>query len=332
MNAVAAATTAPGGIYRLPSQQATLKLEQARDNPKCVILSHELSRGLMGKYIKDELLPPDATWESHNIVADFEMGKTTVGLVLPLLAHKRNEKGVLLRMAHVKGDYLHKLLIIINDMAEQQDEAIYLTRLGILCNTSGWTMVVAWSPEEAARYIRTFRKYLNHSVALIDDKLDTRRTGLFYANFETALLTIDGIQQRDVRHLLARFGSFAQLANADVEWLKECENFGPVKAQRLYDVFHKPFSFGKKKKAKGKRSAKNEVDTEIPPANSFASSTGAPEGLTTSAASSLPALLSVSAPSSSSSPSNEMPAGAGEPHTPTVVLDEATTSFGSNAP
>ena len=105
---------------------------------------------------------------------------------------------------------------------------------------NGWTLLCAWSNEEAARYCETLKVYENKSAADLiavsnADETD-ERTRI------TELLTmIKSVNRTDVSTLMTEFGSLAKLSKATPKQLLSVAGFGEKKVSRLHTVMHAPF-------------------------------------------------------------------------------------------
>ena len=123
-------------------------------------------------------------------------------------------------------------------LVEIQDNASTLLFLNKLAVLNNFTLVLAWSEEEAARYLETFKAYENKDAAVIQRK----EKETYVDQVTDVLCAIPTINKTDSIQLISQFGSLNAVMNADVEELSLCPGVGEKKVKRLFDAFHKPFS------------------------------------------------------------------------------------------
>lgn len=93
------------------------------------------------------------------------------------------------------------------------------------------------SPEEAGRYLETYKAYEQKPADLLMEKLEQD----FVSRVTECLTTVKSVNKTDSQTLLTTFGSLEQLTAASREDLALCPGLGPQKARRLFDVLHEPF-------------------------------------------------------------------------------------------
>ena len=106
-----------------------------------------------------------------------------------------------------------------------------------MCVPAGCPLILAWSPEEARRYLETYKACKQKLADLPMEKLEQD----FVSWVTECLTTVRSVNKTDSQTLLTTFGSLEQLIAASREDLSLCPALGPQKAQRLFDVFHEPF-------------------------------------------------------------------------------------------
>lgn len=100
-----------------------------------------------------------------------------------------------------------------------------------------FTLVLAWSTAEAARYLETFKAYARKPADLIQERND----GAFASQLQETLGAIRPLNKTDVATLHATFGSLSAMMGASREQLSQCAGLGGRKVQRLLDTFDEPF-------------------------------------------------------------------------------------------
>jgi DNA excision repair protein ERCC-1 len=118
------------------------------------------------------------------------------------------------------------------------------------------TLVLAWSQEEAARYLETLKAFEHKDASLIQKKKEVT----FHDQVAVSLGCVRSVTKTDASQLLSSFTTMRKILNADMEELRLIPGIGDKKVKRLYDAFHKPFSIGmaKKRKLEQERQNKNQ--------------------------------------------------------------------------
>lgn len=130
--------------------------------------------------------------------------------------------------------YLLRILLVHVDTSEYQKALKELTKIALLTNL---TLILAWSFEEGARYLETYKAYENKPPDLIKERVDSD----FSSRVTESLTTVKKISKTDAGTLINSFKTMERLINASKEDLVLCPGLGPQKAQRLYSLFHEPF-------------------------------------------------------------------------------------------
>eukprot|EP00160_Parvularia_atlantis_P014381 Unigene3549_Nuclearia_a/m.10833 Unigene3549_Nuclearia_a/g.10833 ORF Unigene3549_Nuclearia_a/g.10833 Unigene3549_Nuclearia_a/m.10833 type:complete len:140 (+) Unigene3549_Nuclearia_a:432-851(+) len=113
-----------------------------------------------------------------------------------------------------------------------------------MCVITKFTLILAWSNEEVARYLETYKAYELKSA----DAIKGRANADFVSVMTDALTSIRSVNKTDVVTLLTQFGSLKNIMNATKEQLALCPGFGEQKAKRLHDAFREPFIADKKRR------------------------------------------------------------------------------------
>ena len=129
-----------------------------------------------------------------------------------------------------------------------------LEKISIFSNLS---LVLCWSNEEVARYLETFKAYEFKSAETIMEKATVTPQGQTTLNFNTSdanfvnsitdfLCQIKSINKTDASTLRQTYGSIKQLSERSKDELNLCPGLGPLKVNRLHEVFKIPFLIEKK--------------------------------------------------------------------------------------
>ena len=223
-------------LYISPKQQGNLVLQYIRNVPTQFI----------------RMLP------------DYLFSPTQCALFLSLKYHKVNKSYLQLRMDQIKMDFVLRILLVLVDV---QDNAQVLRDLQHRAIVQKWTLVLAWTAEEAGRYLETFQAMHNthHHTSLIQKPKSANQFGDQVTHVLTAC---PALNKTDAANLLGHFGSMQALfAKATPEELALVPGLGQVKVARLYEALCKPFTNRKRKKTKKGKQAqlqnpatKNEQD------------------------------------------------------------------------
>ena len=97
--------------------------------------------------------------------------------------------------------------------------------------------MLSWSPEEAARYLETYKAYEHKPAELLMERTDSD----FTSQAIDCLTSVHKVNKTDAVTLLRTFKTMAAILTALPEEMSLCPGIGLQKAQRLYDTFHEPF-------------------------------------------------------------------------------------------
>jgi len=99
------------------------------------------------------------------------------------------------------------------------------------------TLISSSRVEEAGTYLATYKAFEHRSPDLIKERQDKDYQSLL----RSALTSINKVNKTDAETLRTTFGSFAGVAKATPEQLRNLPGFGQVKVRRIKDAFEKPF-------------------------------------------------------------------------------------------
>jgi DNA excision repair protein ERCC-1 len=130
------------------------------------------------------------------------------------------------------------------------------------------TVMLAWSPEEAARYLETYKvgAFLALAQTLFltflfsqnfenkpPDQLQEKVAQDYVSQLAGALGTVRGVNKTDAVTLMTTFGCMKDIMGTRLSDLRLCPGFGETKAERLHRVFNQPFVPESIKKTKPNR-------------------------------------------------------------------------------
>lgn len=127
-----------------------------------------------------------------------------------------------------------RILLILVDIPDSAACIQELTKVALL---SSLTLMLAWSPVEAARYLEAFKIYENKPPEVLQGIKDTSYQG----HLNGFLTSIRGVNKTDVARLKSEFGTVKKVLEADKEKLSSLPGIGDKKAGRIHDLFRLPF-------------------------------------------------------------------------------------------
>lgn len=109
-----------------------------------------------------------------------------------------------------------------------------LNKIAFACD---FTLILAWSNAECARYLETFKAYEGKSAAAIQEKVETE----FLPKLTSVLTNVRSVNKTDVVTLMDVFGSFGGICRAGEQELVLCPGIGDKKVKRLHRALNEPF-------------------------------------------------------------------------------------------
>ncbi|TYZ64746.1 hypothetical protein PybrP1_004289 [[Pythium] brassicae (nom. inval.)] len=131
--------------------------------------------------------------------------------------------------------YRTKVVLCFVDVDDNEVALREINRVALL---SQFTLILAWSWLEAARYLETLKAYENKSATLIKEKVEAE----FLPKANDVLTSIRSVNKTDVITLLSTFGTVRGLMNASMEELSLCPGVGAKKVRFLLETFNEPFT------------------------------------------------------------------------------------------
>jgi DNA excision repair protein ERCC-1 len=174
-------------------------------------------------------------WAYSQMVPDYVWSATRCALFLSVKYHGLHPNYIRSRIGELGSDFVCRVLLVLVDV---QDCANPLLQLNALAVRHSLTLLLAWSDEEAARYLETFKAMDGKDASLIQRQLKST----FCEQAIDVLTECGAVNKTDAGQLLSQFGTLRSLVVASQDELGLVVGMGPVKVQRLHDAFHKPFS------------------------------------------------------------------------------------------
>jgi len=183
----------------------------------------------------------NVTWEYSNIVPDYVMGQSNCAIFLSLRYHQLHPNYIHDRLKQLGKSYDLRVMLVQVDVKDPQ---ILLKDLAKMCILADCTLILAFSPDEAARYLETYKIFENKPPEAIMERTEED----FMSKFTDCVTKVKSVNKTDCATLISHFGSLANIMEASEEDLSLCPGFGPQKAKRLHSLFYEPF---KRKPSKG---------------------------------------------------------------------------------
>ncbi|KAI7819586.1 restriction endonuclease type II-like protein [Gamsiella multidivaricata] len=180
-------------------------------------------------------------YEYGDIVPDFVVGLTSCIIFLSIRYHRLHPEYIFSRIAALGKSFVLRVLLILVDVDTHQQAIRELTRVALV---NDFTVICAWSNEEAARYIETYKAYENKAPDAIKERVDND----YLSKLTDSLTQIQSVNKTDVITLSSTFGSFKNIMNASAEDLAILPGFGERKLKRLMEAFDQPFAIDPKKR------------------------------------------------------------------------------------
>jgi DNA excision repair protein ERCC-1 len=180
-------------------------------------------------------------WEFGDIVPDFLLGQTTGAFFLSMRYHSMHPNYLFARIRELGKQYRLRVLMVVVDLGDTQEA---LQELAKFCVVHDLCMLLAWTLDEAARYLETYKAYENKPP----DQLKERVAKDYMSQLASCLTTIKSVNKTDVVTLASTFGCLRDLAAADVEEVRLCPGFGDRKAERVAAMLDEPFTKAKRSK------------------------------------------------------------------------------------
>ena len=177
------------------------------------------------------------------IAPDYILGLNRCALFLSFKYHNLHPNYIHRRIAEIKSDYDLRVLLCLVDVDDLASIILYLNKISAVNNL---TLVLAWSEEEVARYLETFKAFEGKDASTIQKKKEATYT----EQVADLLGAVRSVNNTDSAQLLSQFGTLKNVITAPIKELQQCPGIGEKKVRRLFDAFHKPFSSAMSKKRK----------------------------------------------------------------------------------
>lgn len=192
-------------------------------------------------------------WQFGDIVPDYLLGASSCALFLSLRFHALHPDYLSQRIRELQMAF--RLRIVLCHL-DTEDPARPLHAIMKACSAARCALVCAWSPQECARYLETFKAYEHRPADAILGRIERD----YHARLSAALTSVRGVNRSDVISMGTTLGSLSAVLRAPRDALEGCAGIGPTKARRLFAAFHEPF----RKKQRGGVAAQKPPEKRVP--------------------------------------------------------------------
>ncbi|XP_072043822.1 DNA excision repair protein ERCC-1-like [Amphiura filiformis] len=222
------------GIYAVPSIPAA-PIKATTAAPNSIMVNPRQRGNPILKHVRN------VPWQFGDIVPDYVLGRTVCALYLSLRYHHLNPNYIHDRLKELGHSFELRVLLVQVDVKDPHHSLKELARMAILADC---TLLLAWSAEEAGRYLETYKAYENKPSDALKERIEQD----YLSKMQDCLTTVKSVKKNDVVTLLTTFGTLDKIIAASKEDLSLVPGFGSLKAQRLHNMFHEPFLKSKKTK------------------------------------------------------------------------------------
>ncbi|CAM9168394.1 unnamed protein product, partial [Ascophyllum nodosum] len=134
-----------------------------------------------------------------------------------------------------------RILLCHVDVEDSEKPLLDINKTAVL---NDFTFILAWSLQEAARYLETYKAYEQKSAESIQEKVNDD----YLAKLQDCFGVVRSVNKSDVLTLASNLRSFEAMCDASAEELALCPGLGDKKVARIYEALHEPLSLTHKKK------------------------------------------------------------------------------------
>ncbi|EIE20407.1 DNA repair protein rad10, partial [Coccomyxa subellipsoidea C-169] len=162
-------------------------------------------------------------WQFTDIVPDYQMGPNTCALFLSLRYHLLKPTYIYGRIKELQRAFRTRVLLCHVDVDDVVEPLAQVTKAALL---NDCTLICAWSHEECARYLETYKAYESKPA----DAIQGRTEEDYLSKLTAALTTVRGVNKTDVLTLGGAFKTAAGVMRANMQQLSALPGIGPTKA------------------------------------------------------------------------------------------------------
>lgn len=173
-------------------------------------------------------------WEYSDIPCDYVLGATTCALFLSLKYHRLHPEYIYGRIQKLGKLYNLRVLLTMVDIENHETALQELSKTSMINN---FTIILAWSAQEAGRYLELFKSFEHASPSAIR----ARQAESWQESLTEFVTTLRNINKTDAASLVANFGSLRAAVNAEPEELSLIPGWGEKKIKSWHTTLREPF-------------------------------------------------------------------------------------------
>lgn len=200
----------------------------ARQGPSAILVSTRQKGNPILNHVKS--MP----WEYSDIPCDYVLGATTCALFLSLKYHRLHPEYIYGRIRQLGNLYNLRVLLTMVDIENHEQALQELSKTSMINN---FTLILAWSAQEAGRYIELFKSYEHASPSSIR----ARQAESWQESLTEFVTTPRNINKTDAASLISNFGTLKSAINAEPEQLALIPGWGEKKVKSWYTTVREPF-------------------------------------------------------------------------------------------
>ncbi|GFH29042.1 DNA repair protein rad10, partial [Haematococcus lacustris] len=135
--------------------------------------------------------------------------------------HLLHPEYILYRIKELQRAFALRLLLVLVDVEDPAKPLENITKAAL---TNDCTLICAWSPQEAARYLETYKAYESKPASNIQERVESDYT----SRLASALTAVRGVNRTDALTLGSALGSLAGIMSASQQQLSSCPGLGPA--------------------------------------------------------------------------------------------------------
>ncbi|TYJ59104.1 hypothetical protein B9479_000093 [Cryptococcus floricola] len=165
--------------------------------------------------------------------------------------HRLHPEYIHQRIEKMKNMYNLRIILVLCDVNEHHQSLRELSKIAII---NDFTVFVAWSNEEIAQYLVTFKQFEHKSA----DMLKERVQQTYHDQLQHVLTSGKKVNKTDADNLAAEFGSLDNMSRKSAKALSNVKGLGATKVTSLVDAFNKPFLVGGLKRPERRQQGREE--------------------------------------------------------------------------
>lgn len=173
-------------------------------------------------------------WEYSDIPCDYVVGLTSCVLFLSLKYHRLHPEYIYNRIRQLGKSYNLRILLTMVDIENHEQVLQELSKTSMINNL---TLILAWSAQEAGRYLELYKAYEHASP----NAIRARQAESWQESLTEFVTTPRQINKTDAASLISNFGSLRNVVNAEAEELALVPGMGEKKVRSWYTTVREPF-------------------------------------------------------------------------------------------